>query len=267
MTAYGTPDVVEDALDLGAFRVVPKPLDMSDLSDLVIEAHAAPVRKRLAVKIPHALRRFPHHRHARPSSIAGKPIVSTDLRRCARGTPVALPVIGPRARLEAHMVTRESVESVLARVRPYLVADGGDIELVEIRGNSAVVKLSGMCAQCPSAHMTLHLGVETACARPCPILSSLRDAIERNLAMLPTPQDLTRDARRRPQRKMRAVFDFVNVIGRSDSTVLITGESGTGKEVVATADSRDESSQASSVCRGQLCAVLGNAHRVGALRP
>ena len=33
--------------------------------------------------------------------------------------------------------------------------------------------------------------------------------------------------------KMRAVFDFVNIIGRSDSTVLITGESGTGKEVVA----------------------------------
>jgi two-component system response regulator AtoC len=34
--------------------------------------------------------------------------------------------------------------------------------------------------------------------------------------------------------KMRAVLDFVNLIGRSDSTVLITGESGTGKEVVAT---------------------------------
>jgi transcriptional regulator with GAF, ATPase, and Fis domain len=33
--------------------------------------------------------------------------------------------------------------------------------------------------------------------------------------------------------KMRAVFDFVNVISRSDSTVLITGESGTGKEIVA----------------------------------
>ena len=41
MTAYGTPEVVEDALDLGAFRVVPKPLEMADLSDLVIEAHAA----------------------------------------------------------------------------------------------------------------------------------------------------------------------------------------------------------------------------------
>jgi two-component system, NtrC family, response regulator len=34
--------------------------------------------------------------------------------------------------------------------------------------------------------------------------------------------------------KMRAVFDFVDVIARSESTVLITGESGTGKEVIAT---------------------------------
>jgi transcriptional regulator with GAF, ATPase, and Fis domain len=32
---------------------------------------------------------------------------------------------------------------------------------------------------------------------------------------------------------MRAVFDFVNLIGHSDSTVLVTGESGTGKEVIA----------------------------------
>src|SRR3954471_7428625 len=34
--------------------------------------------------------------------------------------------------------------------------------------------------------------------------------------------------------RMRAVFDFLNVIGTSESTVLITGESGTGKEVIAT---------------------------------
>jgi DNA-binding NtrC family response regulator len=48
MTAYGTPDVVEDAFDLGAFRVLPKPLDMSDLSNLVLEAHAAShIRKEL----------------------------------------------------------------------------------------------------------------------------------------------------------------------------------------------------------------------------
>jgi transcriptional regulator with GAF, ATPase, and Fis domain len=34
--------------------------------------------------------------------------------------------------------------------------------------------------------------------------------------------------------RMRAVFEFIRVIGNSDSTVLITGESGTGKEVTAT---------------------------------
>jgi DNA-binding NtrC family response regulator len=41
MTAYGTPEVVQGALDLGAFRVVGKPLDMTDVPSLVEEAYAA----------------------------------------------------------------------------------------------------------------------------------------------------------------------------------------------------------------------------------
>ena len=53
------------------------------------------------------------------------------------------------------MITKERVESVLARVRPFIQADGGDIELLDIAGNSADVRLSGMCAGCPSAQMTL----------------------------------------------------------------------------------------------------------------
>ena len=60
------------------------------------------------------------------------------------------------------MVSREQIESVLGRVRPMMQADGGDIELVDIRGNSAHVRLTGMCAGCPSAHMTLYMGVEMA---------------------------------------------------------------------------------------------------------
>ena len=43
-----------------------------------------------------------------------------------------------------------------------LQADGGDIELVEVHGNSARVRLTGMCSGCPSAHMTLYMGVEMA---------------------------------------------------------------------------------------------------------
>ena len=74
------------------------------------------------------------------------------------------------------MVTKDRVEAILARVRPFLVADGGDIELVEVVGNSAVVRLSGVCAKCPSAHMTLHLGVETALREAMADFGSLRVA-------------------------------------------------------------------------------------------
>jgi Fe-S cluster biogenesis protein NfuA len=72
------------------------------------------------------------------------------------------------------MVTRERVESVLARVRPFLQADGGDIVLLNVEGNSADVRFTGRCACCPSAHMTLHLGVETALREELPEFESLR---------------------------------------------------------------------------------------------
>jgi Fe-S cluster biogenesis protein NfuA len=72
------------------------------------------------------------------------------------------------------MITRERVEAVLDRVRPFMQADGGDIELVDVNGNSADVKLTGMCAGCPSAHMTLYVGVETALREEIPEFEILR---------------------------------------------------------------------------------------------
>ena len=72
------------------------------------------------------------------------------------------------------MITRDRVEAVLERVRPFMRMDGGDIELVDVRGNCADVKLTGMCAGCPSAHMTLYLGVETALREEIPEFETLR---------------------------------------------------------------------------------------------
>jgi Fe-S cluster biogenesis protein NfuA len=72
------------------------------------------------------------------------------------------------------MISRERVESVLNRVRPFLQADGGDIELMTVNGNSAEVRLTGMCAGCPSAHMTLHVGVESAIREEIPEFETLR---------------------------------------------------------------------------------------------
>jgi Fe-S cluster biogenesis protein NfuA len=72
------------------------------------------------------------------------------------------------------MITREAIEAVLERVRPLMQADGGDIELLDVEGNCADVRLTGMCAGCPSAHMTLYLGVETALREEMPEFETLR---------------------------------------------------------------------------------------------
>jgi len=74
------------------------------------------------------------------------------------------------------MISKERVQAVLDRVRPFLQADGGDIELIAVEGNSANVRLSGMCAGCPSAHMTLYVGVEAALRQEIPEFETLRVA-------------------------------------------------------------------------------------------
>ncbi|MCD6264173.1 NifU family protein [Candidatus Bathyarchaeota archaeon] len=55
---------------------------------------------------------------------------------------------------------REEVEEVLEEVRPYLRAEGGDIELVDVIDGVVRVRLKGACAGCPMSQMTLKWGVE-----------------------------------------------------------------------------------------------------------
>lgn len=56
---------------------------------------------------------------------------------------------------------REEVEKALAKVRPSLQADGGDVELVDIRDGIVSVRLTGACQGCPMSQMTLKAGVES----------------------------------------------------------------------------------------------------------
>jgi len=72
------------------------------------------------------------------------------------------------------MITRERIETILSRVRPFLQADGGDIMLLGVEGNSADVRLTGMCVDCPTASLTLHLGVEAAIRAEIPEFQTLR---------------------------------------------------------------------------------------------
>jgi len=57
-------------------------------------------------------------------------------------------------------LTAENVESVLDEVRPYLIADGGNVALHEIDGNVVRLKLQGACGSCPSSVMTMKMGIE-----------------------------------------------------------------------------------------------------------
>ncbi len=55
---------------------------------------------------------------------------------------------------------QEKVKDVLDKVRPYLVKDGGDVELVDVDGGIVKVRLTGHCAGCPHSTMTLKNGIE-----------------------------------------------------------------------------------------------------------
>ena len=54
---------------------------------------------------------------------------------------------------------KEQVEQCIEEVRPQLQADGGDIELVDVKNGVAKVKLKGACNGCPMSAMTLQYGV------------------------------------------------------------------------------------------------------------
>jgi Fe-S cluster biogenesis protein NfuA len=55
---------------------------------------------------------------------------------------------------------KEKVEQALARIKPALQADGGDVELVAVEDGVVKVKLTGACAGCPVASITLKQGIE-----------------------------------------------------------------------------------------------------------
>jgi Fe-S cluster biogenesis protein NfuA len=56
---------------------------------------------------------------------------------------------------------REKVEAALAKIRPYLLADGGGVELLEVSDDGLVkVRLLGACGGCPMATVTLRDGIE-----------------------------------------------------------------------------------------------------------
>lgn len=70
------------------------------------------------------------------------------------------------------------IEQAIEQLRPFMHADGGDIEFVELTDTGVVkVKLLGSCSDCSMSHMTLRAGLEEALKVAAPEVSMV-EAIE-----------------------------------------------------------------------------------------
>jgi len=74
--------------------------------------------------------------------------------------------------LHPHDVRRRVTEA-LDRVRPYLGSHGGDVDLLEVDGDTVRLAFKGSCKSCPSSAVTLELAVEDAVRAAAPEISSI----------------------------------------------------------------------------------------------
>lgn len=68
----------------------------------------------------------------------------------------------------------ERVEAALEKIRPFLIADGGDVRVLEITEDMIVrLELIGACGTCPMSPMTMKAGVEEAIKREIPEIAGV----------------------------------------------------------------------------------------------
>ena len=69
---------------------------------------------------------------------------------------------------------KEKVEEVIETIRPMLMADGGNVELVEVTKDGVVrLRLTGACGGCPMSTYTLRMGIERRLKEAIPEIKSV----------------------------------------------------------------------------------------------
>jgi Fe-S cluster biogenesis protein NfuA len=72
------------------------------------------------------------------------------------------------------MDLQERVEKAIDTVRPYLLADGGNVKIVEITPENIVrLELTGACSSCSMSSMTMKAGIEDAVKRAVPEITAV----------------------------------------------------------------------------------------------
>jgi Fe-S cluster biogenesis protein NfuA len=71
-------------------------------------------------------------------------------------------------------VLRRKIEEALDTIRPYLEADGGNVEIIEITGDQVLkLELKGACKTCNMSHMTMKAGIEETVKRAVPEIKEI----------------------------------------------------------------------------------------------
>ncbi|HRH09972.1 MAG TPA: NifU family protein [Bacteroidia bacterium] len=69
---------------------------------------------------------------------------------------------------------QKRVEEALNTIRPYLEADGGDVEIIEISSDNVLkLELKGACKTCNMSHMTMKSGIEETIRRAVPEIKEI----------------------------------------------------------------------------------------------
>ncbi|XP_020265043.1 LOW QUALITY PROTEIN: nifU-like protein 1, chloroplastic [Asparagus officinalis] len=94
---------------------------------------------------------------ARVSSSAGDPVAA---RPAGPSPPPPAPPSSGLYSAKLYDLTAENVNLVLDDVRPYLIADGGNVDVVSVEDGVVSLQLRGACGSCPSSTTTMKMGIE-----------------------------------------------------------------------------------------------------------
>jgi len=112
-------------------------------------------------------------------------------------------------------LTLANVETVLDELRPYLMADGGNVSVAEIDGATVRLALEGACGSCPSSMMTMKMGIERRLLEAIP-------EIEEVCQVEPAGPPLTPEG---VEGVLNEVRPFLNVAGGGIELVKMTPDS------------------------------------------
>ena len=122
-----------------------------------------------------------------PSSAASKapyvvsPFTRTAVNRAVDAAPSGVPDA-------ARAMTMATVDAALNDVRPYLIADGGNVEVASVEGGVVALRLQGACGTCSSSAATMKMGIERA------LKNAFGDALKEVIQLGAAPAGVATDA-------------------------------------------------------------------------